>query len=387
MTVTGDGGRAAAGAAAAEPPTLDVPGWLRALVDGLASGLREVVLPSLGSAFSRGLTGRAAGGDTTFAIDELAEDYLASYLTQRDLPVAVYSEDRGLVRFGGSTPEYVLIVDPIDGTRPAAAGFEAACVSVAAARASDRPVMSDVVYGVVAEIKEGGVFSAVRGGGARITTPDGSERCVSISSNTDLTRLFWTIGFRGRPALELATALGGLIDLSSVDGAVFDIGSATYSMTRILTGQLDAYVDVGPRMIELAPWVEARFREVGKGAVLNNSPHDVAASTLILREAGCIVTDAAGRSLDDRPLLGSDMSHQMSVLACASPALHEAVLAEVARGIDVLVGAGRSAAGAAAAGKAAARAAATGVSAAGLEVAPEGPHRFSAGPYVGSEAS
>ena len=43
--------------------------------------------------------------------------------------------------------------------------------------------------------------------------------------------------------------------LSSVDGAVFDIGSATYSMTRILTGQLDAYIDVGPRMIEVAPWV------------------------------------------------------------------------------------------------------------------------------------
>lgn len=327
-------------AAADRTSSSDAPAWLRELVDGLTSGLREVVLPALGSASSRGLAGRAAGGDTTFAIDEVAEDFLARYLTEKGLPVAVYSEDRGYVRFGGSPAQYVLIVDPIDGTRPAAAGFEAACVSVAAARAAERPVMADVVYGVVMEIKEGGVFSAVRGAGARMIAPGGSERLPSISANADLSRLFWTIGFRGRPAVELATALGRLIDRSSVDGAVFDIGSATYSMTRILTGQLDAYIDVGPRMIELAPWVEARFREVGKGSVLNNSPHDVAASTLVLREAGCIVTDAAGRSLDDRPLLGSDMSHQMSVIASAGPALHRALLEEVAHGMDLLAAAG-----------------------------------------------
>ncbi|MHB9149436.1 MAG: inositol monophosphatase family protein [Thermoleophilia bacterium] len=320
----------------------DAPLWLRELVDGLAAGLRQVVVPSLGLASARGLVGRAAGGDTTFAIDQLAEEFLAEYLTEKSLPVAVYSEDRGHVAFGRPPAEYVLIVDPIDGTRPAAAGFEAACVSVAAARAGERPVMADVVYGVVTEIKEGGVFSAVRGGGVHITSPGGSERPLSISANTDLSRLFWTIGFRGRPAVELATALGGLIDRSSVDGAVFDIGSATYSMTRILTGQLDAYIDVGPRMIELAPWLEARFREVGKGSVLNNSPHDVAASALILQEAGCVVTDAAGRSLDDRPLLGSDMSHQMSVVASAGPDLHQALLEEVARGIGLLVAGARN---------------------------------------------
>jgi myo-inositol-1(or 4)-monophosphatase len=315
-------------------PDPEVPDWLCALVDGLTVGLREVVLPALGSASARGLAGRAAGGDTTFTIDEVAEDYLAGYLTEKGLPVAVYSEDRGYVAFGDAPAEYVLIVDPIDGTRPAAAGFEAACVSVAAARAATTPVMGDVVYGVVMEIKEGGVFSAVRGGGVRILRPDGSAREPTLSANVDLSRLFWTIGFRGRPAVELASALGGLIDLSSVDGAVFDIGSATYSMTRILTGQLDAYIDVGPRMLELAPWLETRFREVGKGSVLNNSPHDVAASALILREAGCLVTDAAGRSLDRRPLLGSDMAHQMSVIASAGPGLHERLLEEVARGIE-----------------------------------------------------
>lgn len=316
-----------------------LPAWVSDLADDVALQLRDLVVPHLGQASARALAGRAAGGDTTFAVDEVAEAFAAQFLSAQGRPVAVYSEDRGFREWHGPA-EYALIIDPIDGTRPALAGFEAACVSIAVARMAERPTMADVVYGVIVEIKEGGVFRATRGRGVDIRTGAGQRLTPAISVNTDLSRLFWTIGFRGRPAVELVAVLGGLIDRSSVDGAVFDIGSATYSMTRVLTGQLDAYVDVGPLMIEKAPWVEARFREVGKGHVLNNSPYDVAASTLMLREAGCVVTDAAGRSLDDRPLLGSDMHYQMSVVASANPHLHEAILTEVAAGMRAFAGTG-----------------------------------------------
>src|SRR5660398_223162 len=70
-------------------------------------------------------------------------------------------------------------------------------------------------------------------------------------------------------------------------------------------------------MIEYVPEVEKRFREVGNGHVLNNAPYEVAASTLILEEAGCAVTDAAGRPVDGRPLLGSGVDHQMSAVPAA----------------------------------------------------------------------
>jgi myo-inositol-1(or 4)-monophosphatase len=196
--------------------------------------------------------------------------------------------------------------------------------------------MADVVYAVVQEIKEGGVFRGERGGGVDITDGDGVSRPLRLSRNTDLSRLFWTIGFRGRPAVELVAVLGDLIDRSSVDGAVFDIGSATYSMTRILTGQLDAYVDVGPRMIEVAPWVEGRFRAVGNGGVLNNAPYDVAATTMLLEEAGCFVTDTLGRSLGSRPLLGSDVTYQMAVVASANDKVQRSLLMAVSSGMERL---------------------------------------------------
>jgi len=123
-----------------------------------------------------------------------------------------------------------------------------------------------------------------------------------------------------------------LIDASSVGGGVFDLGSATYDMTRIVTGQLDAYIDVGPRMIDEEPALKEKFEAVGGGAVLNNSPYDLAAAVLCLEEAGAIVTDASGHPLGSRPLLGSGHDFQMSCLAASNGEIHGRVLEVVDRG-------------------------------------------------------
>ena len=72
---------------------------------------------------------------------------------------------RGRGAAGSADPELILIVDPIDGTRPAAAGFEMACVSVAAVPAGPAPTMGDVVAGVIQEIKNGDLFVAEKGAG------------------------------------------------------------------------------------------------------------------------------------------------------------------------------------------------------------------------------
>jgi myo-inositol-1(or 4)-monophosphatase len=299
---------------------------LRDVAVELAAGLRERVLPGLGSHAGRVHEAAAAGGDVTFAIDADAEAFVEEFLRERAPDVAVYTEDRGLAAPDGA--EHVLVVDPIDGTRPALAGFEAACVSVAAARLGDgEPTMADVEVGVVLEIKSGQRFVAVRGEGLQSDAP------VALSENRELDRLFWVYGLRGRPARETIEVLAELLDRSSVGGGTFDLGAATFDMTRVLTGQLDAYVEPGPRMIDEVPGMLDAFRRVGNGAVLNNSPYDVAAAALCLTEGGAVVTDAAGRSLDDRPLLGSAPEFQMSMLAAGNPDLHAQLVAAVDRGI------------------------------------------------------
>jgi len=92
-------------------------------------------------------------------------------------------------------------------------------------------------------------------------------------------------------------------------------------------------VDSGPAIIAAHPWTEAEFRRVGRGAVLCNSPYDVAAIYLLCKEAGLPFSDAAGGSLDDRPVLGSDASYQMATIASGNEDLQAALVDCVQRGI------------------------------------------------------
>jgi myo-inositol-1(or 4)-monophosphatase len=336
---------------------------MRELLLELAHALRAHVLPALGSHAGRATGGPGAGGDLTFEIDRQAEVFLERFLRERASDFAFYSEDRGMVlpnkkgaaqattrpdipevearRSGAPAREgtTVLVVDPIDGTRPAMAGLESCCVSVAAAPLGQgRPTMGDVEAGCIVEIKSGFAFVAERGRGVQLLDGTGGSTKPMLSPNVELDKLFWSSGFRGRPADLVVEVLGELIDVSSVGGAFFDLGSATFDMTRLLTGQLDAYVDVGSMMIEEVPALRARFEQVGGGAVLNNSPYDLAAAVLCLQEAGAAVTDALGRPLDDRPLLGSGHDFQMSCLAAATPPLHSSLQEAVERGMERLLG-------------------------------------------------
>ncbi len=358
---------------------------MRSLVRDLAFALREQVLPSLRAHGARAHEHNpAAGGDVTFAIDAAAEELLERFIAERAPDVAFYSEDRGMVLPGGGREaRAVLVVDPIDGTRPALAGLESCCVSIAAvemyrcgahpindraallaqggsrcgahpmegsgarpiddraALLPDRaallpgsagPTMGDVSVGCVLEIPSGTLFLAERGAGLLEAPP------VRLSPNERLDRMFWAYGFRGRPARPTTEVLAELIDASSVGGGTFDLGSAAFDMTRVVTGQLDAYVEPGPRMVADVPEMREQFERVGNGAVLNNSPHDLAASVLVLEEAGAIVTDAYGGSLADRPLLGSSAAFQMSVVASSNATLHASILREVDAGIARLSG-------------------------------------------------
>ena len=293
------------------------------LVLELGQQLRERVLPELGSHAGRAHAGDAAGGDVTFAVDEIAEELLAQFVAERAPRLAFYSEDRGLVAPPDATE--VLVVDPIDGTRPAMAGLESACVAIALAPLDDaEPTMADVRLGCVVEIKTGDWYLAEKGVGVRSTRP------VALSPTTDVRQMFWGYGFRGRPARPSVEVLAELIDASSVGGGTFELGSQAFVMTRVVTGQLDAVVEVGSRIVDDVPGMRAEFERVGNGQILNNSPYDLAAPWLCLSEAGGVVSDGWGEPLDHHRLLGSGHEFQMSSISAANAQLH----AELVRAVD-----------------------------------------------------
>jgi myo-inositol-1(or 4)-monophosphatase len=274
------------------------------------------------------VVGRAHSGDATFKIDEIAEQHLAEFLKEVDQSVACFSEDKGLVMPPTGKPEWLLVVDPIDGSRNAKSGFEACMVSVALARYSERPTLADVTHGLLREIVGERVFYAERNRSVEILVGDGLER-PALSGNTDLGLLRWSLTMPGRPASLVFGVMADLVDASSVRGGFFSCNSTCYSISRILTGQLDAYVDIANRIVRDFPQAETKFRSIAHGRLTGFSSYDIAAAHLTARRAGVVISDAYGNPLDDMELLDTSSANLRSCVAASNESLHAKLLAYI----------------------------------------------------------
>lgn len=265
-------------------------------------------------------------GDSTFEIDAIAEKALLTFLKSARMPVAYYSEDAGYSTYTNAQPTSLLVVDPIDGTRAAKSGFEGCVVSIAATRVIERPVMADIDSACVVEILGNRVFYAERGNGVRMFA-DSHARRPKLSTNTNLEQLTWSMTVPARPAELIFQTAGRLIDVSSLKGGFFACNSTSHSLTRLITGQLDAMVDIAYRYMRDVPdLVRDQFINAGRGHVIGVAPYDMAGALLIAQEAGCIVTDAYGNSFDPVLVLDSTSSNHQSIIAASNRPLHEKLL-------------------------------------------------------------
>ncbi|MBI4559592.1 MAG: hypothetical protein HY706_18550 [Candidatus Hydrogenedentes bacterium] len=292
----------------------------------LSKAIRDAVAPSVRAVRGREVVGQATSGDATFQLDKTAEKALLAFLKSAKMSVAYYSEDTGYTTFTSGPPQHLLIVDPIDGTRAAKSGFESCVVAVGSTRVIERPHMADVDNGCVVEILGDKAFYAERGQGARIYV-DGHARKARLSTNTNLETVTWAMTVPARPAELVFPTAAKLIDLTSLKGGFFACNSTSYSLTRLLTNQLDACVDFANRYLRDIPAaVRDQFINAGRGIVLGIAPYDIAASLLIAQEAGCTVTDAYGKNFDDVLLLDSSEANHQSMVAAANAELHQKLL-------------------------------------------------------------
>lgn len=307
-------------------------------VIALTRHIRETVRPHLGAWHGRKISGTANSGDATFAIDDVAEEAIVSFIEREALSIAFYSEDKGLIEFGAN-PEGVLIVDPIDGTRPAVAGFESCVVSVAWAAYTPNVTMGDVRFGCIQEIKGEDLFFAERGRGASWTAGDGRTHPLRLLPISEIMQAPLSFEAVARPFEWLGIVLSEVVNAASTRGGCFLFNSTAYSLTRLLTGQLAAVLDVGARMLQEYPQTRPRFVALGRGTPIGLFTYDIAAAALIATEAGATVTDGYGRSLDDTPLLDTGEANLKTIIAASNPVLHAALVREVDAGIGRLASA------------------------------------------------
>jgi myo-inositol-1(or 4)-monophosphatase len=292
----------------------------------LAGAIKAAIAPLTREARGREVVGTAMSGDATFELDRVAEKALLSFLKNARMPVAYYSEDSGYTTFTNAQPQNLLIIDPIDGTRAAKSGFESCVISAASTRIIERPCMADVDNACIMEILGDRVFYAERGKGARITQGEHVRR-PKLSRNIHLELISWSMTVPGRPAELIFPTAARLIDLSSLKGGFFACNSTSFSLTRLLTNQLDACADFANRYFRDIPHlVKDQFINAGRGIVIGVEPYDLAAALLIVQEGGCVVTDAYGKSLDEVLLLDTSVENHRSIIAAANAELHEKLL-------------------------------------------------------------
>ncbi len=159
--------------------------------------------------------------------------------------ISVLGEEGDL---GDSGSEYRWVVDPIDGTVNFAHGIPHACVSIALQVRSPKSKAQShqTLLGVVYDPFQNELWTAIRGGPARL-----NGRVVRVSKSRNLGDCIVSIGF-AKNRSSLKRALPYFIWLSHRVRKVRMLGSAALALTYVATGRIDAYIERGISLWDVA---------------------------------------------------------------------------------------------------------------------------------------
>lgn len=199
--------------------------------------------------------------DIVTAVDRDTEALIRELILEARPDDGILGEEEA-TRVGTSGLDW--IVDPIDGTVNFLYGVPAWAVSIAVVEGPASPESWTPIAGVVVNPVTGELFEATAGGGARL-----NGESLHVNEGVAVDRALVGTGFsysseRRREQAEVLTRL-----LPRVRDAR-RMGAASLDLCSVAAGRLDAYYEIG-----LHPW-------------------DHAAGALIAREAGAVITGAAG---------------------------------------------------------------------------------------------
>ncbi|TAM61046.1 inositol monophosphatase [bacterium] len=213
----------------------------------------DVLLGYLGGPLDLGH--KSSRADLVTQADRASEALLRARLLGARPGAAFYGEETGATP-GTGTERW--IVDPLDGTTNFVHGFPFFCVSIGYER--DGVMEAGVVYNPTLDE----IYAARRGGGA---TRNGAP--LYVSETAQLSESLLCTGFKPGPA-GMSRNLGNFVAFSDRSHAVRRVGAAALDLCYVARGAFDGFWEYG-----LHPW-------------------DVAAGSLIVREAGGHVSDGAG---------------------------------------------------------------------------------------------
>lgn len=250
--------------------------------------MREATAQLVGTESGRAELSRGAGGDTTVEIDRLAESVALARLgaaAAAGETFSILSEEIGRRSHGADWP--LLLIDPIDGSLNAKQGIPVFAVMLAML---DGPTLGDTRVGYVLNLATGDAWHAVRGAGA-------------YRNRQPLTTLPMRRGHRDFEMVALESSPRSLVGARALlerAAKVRVLGSMALSIVHTATGGVDVFC---------APFKARAF--------------DMAASLLILREAGGTASDCEGADVYNVP---ASLEGRTSLLCASDAAYHREAL-------------------------------------------------------------
>lgn len=200
---------------------------------------------------------RKKHNDFVSEVDRAAEESIIETILEAYPKHAILAEESGAKGVGQA--EYEWIIDPIDGTTNFIHGHPQYAISIALAHKG--LVQQAVVY----DPSRNDLFTASRGVGAFM-----NDRRIRVSKRNAMNECVISTGFPVVDQSYVDTYLAMLKDVLARTAGVRREGAASLDLCNVACGRVDGFWE-----FNLKPW-------------------DIAAGSLIIQEAGGIVTDMKG---------------------------------------------------------------------------------------------
>ena len=196
--------------------------------------------------------------DFVTEVDRAAEEAIIQVLREAYPSHSILAEESGETGPEADT-EYQWIIDPLDGTTNFIHGFPQYAISIALAR------KGVVEQAVVFDPNRNELFTASKGGGAFL-----NDRRIRVSKRLRLADALIGTGFPFRVFDHANAYMGIFKDFTERTAGIRRTGSAALDLAYVACGRLDGFWEFG-----LMPW-------------------DMAAGSLLISEAGGLISDLSG---------------------------------------------------------------------------------------------
>jgi myo-inositol-1(or 4)-monophosphatase len=248
----------------------------------------DVILANIGGLSSDDINQKRAS-DFVTKVDIESENIIIKSIRESFPDHAILAEES---LKDNNTDGFKWIIDPLDGTTNYIHGYPVFSVSIAAA------FKDEVMAGVIFDPLRNELFTAQKGKGAFL-----NDKLIKVSDAGMLKESLISTGFPFRKKENIDRYLMLFRNLFYKVGDIRRAGSAAIDLAYVASGRCDGFFELG-----LGPW-------------------DIAAGSIIIKEAGGVITDFGG---------GVGYLETGNIVA-GPPALHSEMLKEVRKVFESVI--------------------------------------------------